>query len=292
MRTYGNVIQEIRESKNLTQAEVAEGIITPQFLSHFENNKSDIKLETFLLLLDRLNVKYSEFIVDTKDSNSSTQSDFLQQLLLAKQTKNKILLKELVKKENKLFVETNNYRHQHNVLIAQQTLRLTTDCDYAEADTQVIVDYLFKVDNWGYYEMALFGNSIFFLENKHLISFQNIIFSKIKKYGSSLKQKGEFAKIILNMINFNLIHNQLDAAFKLLSELETLLTGTQHFYQENQLNYLKGIYYIKNGETDKGKDLCMKAIEILTHFKQYANANHKQEELEALLAEVGLSSKN
>ena len=61
MVSYGKIIKSIRENKKMTQKELAEGIVTPQFLSQFENNKYDIKLDNFLMILDRLNVKYSEF---------------------------------------------------------------------------------------------------------------------------------------------------------------------------------------------------------------------------------------
>ncbi|HBY90776.1 helix-turn-helix domain-containing protein [Ruoffia sp. FAM 24228] len=286
MVSYGKIIKSIRENKKMTQKELAEGIVTPQFLSQFENNKYDIKLDNFLMILDRLNVKYSEFIVHVLTSDPPLQSNFLNQYSKAYYSSNKVLLKKLVEQEKELYSENSNFRHLHNAIIASQRFQLINHNGFNRDDTNIIMDYLKDVYDWGHYEVALFANSMFFLDIEHMNYFNTMVINKIKKYGSKLRLNGEFSKVLLNMIDYLLKRNELEDIDDLISETETFLIGEKSFYEKNQLNYLKGLYYIKKGDIENGKNHCDKVISILVHFEEYENANHKQEEVDQLLQEI------
>ena len=75
---HGEFIKKIRQEKHLTQKELAEGILSKNFLSKFERGESKITSEIFLNLLERLNVSLDEFeqLVISKHS----QKEFLQKL--------------------------------------------------------------------------------------------------------------------------------------------------------------------------------------------------------------------
>lgn len=284
MTSYGKIIREIRENKKMTQKEVAEGIVTPQFLSQFEHDKFDIKLVNFLMILNRLNVRYSEFIVHTIESNPPFQSTFLDRYSKAYYSSNKVLLRDLVEQEKALYAKNSNVRHLHNAIISSQQIQLINHKEFSKDDTNIIVNYLKDVYDWGHYEVGLFANSLFFLEIEHIQYFKSMVISKIKKYGSKLRVKGEFSKVLLNMLDYSLTRGELGDIDSLISETEKFLDGDKSFYERNQLNYLKGLYLIKKGDVENGKELCDKAINILAHFDEYQNANHKQKELDDLLS--------
>ena len=75
---HGEFIKKIRKEKYLTQKELAEGILSKNFLSKFERGESKITSEIFMNLLERLNVSLDEFeqLVTSKHS----QKEFLQKL--------------------------------------------------------------------------------------------------------------------------------------------------------------------------------------------------------------------
>ena len=49
---HGEFIKKIRQEKHLTQKELAEGILSKNFLSKFERGESKITSEIFLNLLE------------------------------------------------------------------------------------------------------------------------------------------------------------------------------------------------------------------------------------------------
>ncbi len=285
MNITGGIIKKIRISKNMTQAELAHDIVSPQFLSHFENCKSDIKVQTFLRLLDRLNVKYNEFVSETFDTYTSEINSFIDNLRLAKQSNNIVMLETLILRQQQLYEETNNSRYLHYGIVAKQILNSINDTEFNSSEIDIVMRYLHNVNDWGHYEIILFGNIIFCLNPTQVLSFQHTVLKKIEKYATINKKKGPYAMVILNMANYCLENNCLNQAIEMINKAELLLDGSKSFFELNQKNYLKGIYLIKSGSIEQGTELCNKAIDILIHFKDFANANSKKKELESILIE-------
>ena len=51
---YGEIIQKIRQDRNMSLKEAAGDAITPNNLSRFEKGLSTVKVDTFFYLLDKL----------------------------------------------------------------------------------------------------------------------------------------------------------------------------------------------------------------------------------------------
>ena len=56
MENNGYFIKKLRLSKNLTQSQLAEGILSKNFLSRYERGESQVNDSTFLRLLERMNI--------------------------------------------------------------------------------------------------------------------------------------------------------------------------------------------------------------------------------------------
>ncbi|MBC1474584.1 helix-turn-helix transcriptional regulator [Listeria grandensis] len=54
---FGETIKKIRTDKNLTQAQLSEGILARNHLSQVENNNYFPAYDKFFSLIDRLNVQ-------------------------------------------------------------------------------------------------------------------------------------------------------------------------------------------------------------------------------------------
>lgn len=59
---FGHTLRYFRKSKSLTLEYVARDIVTVAFLSKVERNLSDISLTNFLLLLNRMEIEFIEFM--------------------------------------------------------------------------------------------------------------------------------------------------------------------------------------------------------------------------------------
>ena len=59
---YGEIIQKIRQDRNMTLKEAAGDIITPNNLSRFEKGLATIKVDTFFEILSKFNIDGADFI--------------------------------------------------------------------------------------------------------------------------------------------------------------------------------------------------------------------------------------
>ena len=95
MGNNGYFIKKLRLSKNLTQSQLAEGILSKNFLSRYERGESQVNDSTFLRLLERMNIYFSEFEELFQGENS--QKEFLNEVIKAKK-ENDAYLWEVLKK--------------------------------------------------------------------------------------------------------------------------------------------------------------------------------------------------
>ena len=95
MENNGYFIKKLRLSKNLTQSQLAEGILSKNFLSRYERGESQVNDSTFLRLLERMNIYFSEFEELFQGENS--QKEFLNEVIKAKK-ENDAYLWEVLKK--------------------------------------------------------------------------------------------------------------------------------------------------------------------------------------------------
>ena len=156
---HGEFIKKIRKEKHFTQKELAEGILSKNFLSKFERGESKITSEIFMNLLERLNVSLDEFeqLVTSKHS----QKEFLQKLDTFKSQKDVYLLENLKVEEKQLFQVDRNRRHLHNQILVEAHIQYLQGKNLDVKQKRVIQSYLFEVEEWGNYEWELFGNIVF-----------------------------------------------------------------------------------------------------------------------------------
>ncbi|UUX34458.1 Rgg/GadR/MutR family transcriptional regulator [Fundicoccus culcitae] len=285
MKGYGTALRNIREAKGMTLEVASKGIISDSFLSQFEREKSDISLDNFFDLLDRLNITYSELRVSSLELNENTQQIFLKKYAKAYRSKNIVTLNNLIEQEGELYQGNPNIRHIHNTILCKQMIDHINKIKFNHKRTLEIVHYLQNVESWQYYEVCLFGNSIFFLKKGQLEDLSRIAFSRSEKYNSLGTNSSTFALVMMNVVNKLLQLNCFNAVSRLLKDIDKSLFETHFFYDKNRLNFLKGIYKIKTGSTVEGEDLCNEAIRLMVHFEASDVANILQTELDELLLE-------
>ena len=144
---HGEFIKKIRKEKHLTQKELAEGILSKNFLSKFERGESKITSEIFMNLLERLNVSLDEFeqLVTSKHS----QKEFLQKLDTFKSQKDVYLLENLKEEEKQLFQSDRNRRHLHNQILVEAHLQYLQGKNIDVKQKRVIQSYLLEKEEFG-----------------------------------------------------------------------------------------------------------------------------------------------
>lgn len=286
MSNIGPVFRHLRKSKGMTLKETADGLISSQFLSEFERGHSNISVVNFFSLLDKINVQITEFKIHSDELTEQTQQHFLSQYGKAYRSRNVVKLNELIDSQNKLYRNSKLPRFEHNVIILKQLINYFTNLPFNQTDANSIYHYLLNCEEWHYYELCLFGNSIFFMSIAQVEKLTRTASQKAHKYEKLLLNSSTFALVIMNVIDYFLEANYLAPVASLIKEVDRVLINKRYFYDKNQLNYLKGIYKIKMEMLEEGKDLCDEAIRLMSHFGAEDIANILQTELNEMLGKL------
>ena len=280
---HGEFIKKIRKEKHLTQKELAEGILSKNFLSKFERGESKITSEIFLNLLERLNISLDEFeqLVTSKHS----QKEFLQKLETFKSPKDGYLLENLKAEEKQLFQSDRNRRHLHNQILVEAHLQYLQGKNIDVKQKRVIQSYLFEVEEWGDYEWELFGNIVFCLSTKETHLYLDSIFRKARLGKHDTMHKRMLCRILLNIFLEDIEANSSEAS-QVEAYLTELLEDEEFYYEKIRFYYLQGILHIYQGHVEKGKLECMKMIDIFKGLKERKKAFQYQEYLDYVLSEI------
>ena len=272
MEKFGPMIRELRLSKGLTLNELAKDIVSVPFLSKYERGGSDISVEHFFQLMDRLNVRLSEFEALNANLKQETQDSFLEKYSYAANNDNLILLNQLLADEKQYYQQSANIRHLHNQIILKQYINNMTHLPYNQEDSKVIKDYLMKVEDWHLYEIELFGNSIFFLP---LATSEFLVKTAIKKtylMDKISNNKHVLAQVIANVITRMIEAEEILKAQKLIELAKKQLTNTNFYYEKNYIHFFEGYCLLKSGK-ELGKKYCEQALEVMKILEDYELAN-------------------
>ena len=79
---YGEIIQKIRQDRNMTLKEAAGDVITPNNLSRFEKGLASVKVDTFFEILSRFNLDAEDYVevLHIQDDKSQRSKQILNSL--------------------------------------------------------------------------------------------------------------------------------------------------------------------------------------------------------------------
>nr|WP_267473825.1 Rgg/GadR/MutR family transcriptional regulator [Lacticaseibacillus rhamnosus] len=160
VKNIGEVINNLRERKGMSQADLSTGILSKAQLSKFERNLTQISATKLLALLERLHVTFAEF-----GNALAFQEALYEQSILADITKavvnNNRDQAELVRERAaEHFTAFPGKYNQLILIMVNAMIADMTGETLSQADIDVLTDYLFHVDGWTRFELLLFGNTI------------------------------------------------------------------------------------------------------------------------------------
>jgi transcriptional activator, rgg/gadR/mutR family, C-terminal domain len=264
----GTIFRELRLSKGMTLEETSKGIVSLPFLSKFERGEHEITSNKFIRLLSRLNISYREFELILGHLEGYSQTAFLQQLSTALVNNDLTLLNQLYDDQKLLLKQYSDSRFEHNLIIISQYINLLNGLSFEPHKIKRITDYLYRVEEWGEYELVLFGNSLNFIPIEKMYNLSKIAIKRSTMFAKSPKHINELGIIIGNIIHTLIDNNHFEGLNNLFIQAENMLSGTDYFAEINRINFYKGIYLILNGNQNKGLSISKKAISLLNQMRR------------------------
>lgn len=271
MDDFGKTLRFIRTSKQVSINKLADDVISKSQLSRFERGESEISCSKLNHLLNKLNTSFDEFLIinrgfsdddfkiminEIRDSTASSDIQNLIKILESYQNKDKSTLKNFEITLLKSIL--NNY---------------SKDIYPSKSELDELVDYLFKVEHWGYYEISLFGNCFRQLTYQTIFSLTKELLNKIRYYIRAESNKRLVIQLTINCLIVSIDKEYFENARYLLKKVECLLNSETSFYEKTVFIYASGYLLYKEGNLD-GKDKMLDALnvfKILSEDKFYKN---------------------
>ncbi|WP_339216571.1 helix-turn-helix domain-containing protein [Ornithinibacillus sp. FSL M8-0202] len=302
MRSYGETFRIIRKQKGVTMKELADGVCSISFLSKFERGDSDITLGIFTRILDKLMLSMDEFIYVHHDYQPSQLEQFFQLVNTAYTSQNSDRLKQLKDQEMKKWERYGIETYYFNVLMLEVYDSMVSstmmDENVNKAEIDLLTDYLFRVEVWGYYELALYSATMFFLDPGVVIQLSKTAYIKSSRYQELKKARDTITAILINTITYligpvnrfpeELTYEQEITEF--FSYLDAIQLPEDKLFERLKILQLKGASELKLGNKESGEAKLRQTIQILRDLGSVGNANNTSLYLEQILSYIKISN--
>ncbi|MBG9978261.1 Rgg/GadR/MutR family transcriptional regulator [Ruoffia tabacinasalis] len=272
-----DLIKESREAKNISQKDLAQDILSPQHLSHFENNYSSILATKYFSLIKKLNITTSEIDYYLEWNNS--QNELMSAIQNAISTKNESIIYDLIQNQLSLFTENDNSIHKHNLVILYQNLeKYFGQSSNDEYPMQLISDYLLNSPVWHSYELNLLEAIVHFSSETSLRAFFETGKSRLSSNIDMGKARKKIARLYILAINQSIDQSNVTFTKFLVINFKEFLSKNNLFNEQTVCLFYEGIILIQNDKYTQGMAKASKALEIMK-FADDIDAYNKYNEM-------------
>ena len=145
-----------------------------------------------------------------------------------------------------------------------KSILYTTNKNFLPSDEELLqlTDYLFKVENWGYYEIILLGNCVrtikynsYFLLTIEML--KNYIYSTLNKTNKRL-----VTQLAINCLIVSIDKEEFQNCSFLIKEIKKLLNNELNYYEQTVFLYTCGYFEFKCNPAN-GIEKMKQALQVL-----------------------------
>ena len=153
----GKTLRKIRKSKQVSINSIADEHLSKSQISRFERGESEISCIRLINILDKLHITLDEFLILHDSDNKKTVSfaQLVHYIRKEYSQQNVNNIKSLLNDST-----THHLNSFEQTMVKSIIFTLDENVSPSESDLEDLTDYLFKVENWGYYEIILLANCI------------------------------------------------------------------------------------------------------------------------------------
>ena len=221
---YGEIIQKIRQDRNMTLKEAAGDVITPNNLSRFEKGLSSIKVDTFFEILNRFNLDEIDYAEVLHIQNDGSQR--VKQILNALSKNDRTKAIQILGKKSDWGNIIEYYTLKLGILNQENEMDKLTP-DQVEA-INYLINYIFSLDtryirDFTIIEILLQFNIQSF-ELKFLEYLEKLILKGLEDSNNDEYFYRRYAMIGLFLIRTYSRYGYYDKAEKLIYKLNIIIT--------------------------------------------------------------------
>ena len=258
MKSYlGKTLRKVREGKQISISSIADEHLSKSQISRFERGESEISCIRLINILDKLNISIEEFLIlHDKDYTKTEIFANLVQHIRKEYSAQKI--------DNIIKLLSNTSLNEFEKTMVKSIIyTMDNDCAIKPTKDEIlkITNYLFKVENWGYYEIILLGNcartieyNSFFLLTKEMLN--NYIYSSLNKNNKKL-----VTQLSINCLILSIDNEQFEKCEYLIQEIKKLLVNELNYFEQTVFLYVQGYFELKQNITT-GQKKMQQALQV------------------------------
>lgn len=254
----GKTLRKIRKSKQVSINSIADEHLSKSQISRFERGKSEISCIRLINILDKLHITLDEFLI-LHDSDNKKKVSFAQLVHYIRKEysqQNVNNIKSLLNDST-----THHLNSFEQTMVKSIIFTLDENVSPSESDLEDLTDYLFKVENWGYYEIILLANCIrtiqyntAFLLTKEML--KNYIYSTLNKTNKRL-----VTQLAINCLIVSIDKKIFQNCTFLIEEIRKLLKNELNYYEQTVFLYATG-YFEFEMKNQSGVEKMQQALKV------------------------------
>lgn len=254
----GKTLRKIRKSKQVSINSIADEHLSKSQISRFERGESEISCIRLINILDKLHITLDEFLI-LHDSDNKKKVSFAQLVHYIRKEysqQNVNNIKSLLNDST-----THHLNSFEQTMVKSIIFTLDENVSPSESDLEDLTDYLFKVENWGYYEIILLANCIrtiqyntAFLLTKDML--KNYIYSTLNKTNKRL-----VTQLAINCLIVSIDKKIFQNCTFLIEEIRKLLKNELNYYEQTVFLYATG-YFEFEMKNQSGVEKMQQALKV------------------------------
>lgn len=266
--SLGQTIKQIRKMKNIKLKYVCGNVIEMGNYWRFEQGQISVSADTFYQIIKNLNVSFEEFSFYHNNYSPDKLSQWGKQMISYFQkmdTDNLMKISRLALKE---FTVTQEIKYQHLYYLALIYIDSIRNETINPLWVSPIKEYLMNCDQWGYYEVSLFNNVLYwFGDMDAILALYKRMNQSLLRSKSLHRTPNEEISLAANIISMCLQEKAYSKAQEINNHIQSQDIGERSMFARTLLLWCDGLINKIVLNKDEGLNQIDMSIKIMESLK-------------------------
>lgn len=281
----GELIRNIRTSKGIKAKTIYDGLLSRSMYYKYESGLVETTADTFLHILDRLNVDSTEFIaLFEKQNNERTHyEEYRENLMTAFKQKNLNEVRLLEKKIERDYQSNQLVRFYNLKLVALAMKKHFGHHESILPERREVVHYLSRSKYWSHYEYELLADSIFMFDGSSLDKLLSDHEWFNNDDAQDIRMENLKVKVLCEAILLFIKTGRETQASLYFSILDHIEVAADNVYANGCKDFFKGLKVIEDGDYEQGIKMVSAAFALYQKLGMEELYREQVDILQALL---------
>lgn len=241
---HGKLIKKMRKERKISRADLTKNAGSSSALRNFENNCGRIDFDTLWTYLKRMNVRMDEYCLMYSKYTLEKKDNFRIKFKESLENYNAPIYLDSLKKE---FKNSNDIFYEY-LIIQSKVISQKFPNDYlpkttiTKEDVRLLHDYLENVDNWGYFELAMYTNCLAVFKHNYLAFNYLDVLAQFEKYRTSFKYRLCLNNFLINSLILAFEEKNLHVIPELLNKLKEKTQDSEYILGRVYYKFFSSLY--------------------------------------------------